>query len=330
MPFRIFLASPGDVGKERASVREVVERLRGEPRFRESINLQVIAWDQPGVGVALDAAVTPQMAIERGLPKPSECDLVVVIAWSRIGTPLPDEYRKPDDSRYASGTEYEFLDALEARRTGTSPALWVYRGRADPMLSQHDPDFDAKRKQFKALEAFFSRLTAEDGASVGGVNEYETPIEFESQFAEHLRAELERWLDTTSSEVPSNAFGVINRAYYHKEAAELDRSDQWMALREMVQSSDDAVVLLHGEQRQNLEYFVARLWHHLAYVSEGHNQLVEVESRVLGSTPRSTAEWQNRLNDALGGGRTRGGRTRRAAAPGSGVAGVMPPAGQPG
>lgn len=38
---------------------------------------------------AVRASVTPQETIKQGLPKPSECDIVSVIFWSRLGTPLP-------------------------------------------------------------------------------------------------------------------------------------------------------------------------------------------------------------------------------------------------
>ena len=82
--------------------RSVIEQIRSERAFRGRVNLEYIAWDQPGVEVAMEASLTPQEAIKRGLPKPSECDLVVVILWSRIGTPLPPDYTKPDGSAFLS------------------------------------------------------------------------------------------------------------------------------------------------------------------------------------------------------------------------------------
>jgi hypothetical protein len=103
--FRIFLASPGDVRDERELARAVIDQIRLERSFRDRVNLEIIAWDQPGVEVAMEAGLTPQEAIKRGLPQPSECDLVVVILWSRMGTVLPAEYTKSDGSTYLSGTE---------------------------------------------------------------------------------------------------------------------------------------------------------------------------------------------------------------------------------
>ena len=73
--------------------------------MRGRIVLESVAWDQPGVGVPMLATMTPRAAIAEGLPKPSECDIVVVVFWSRMGTPLPDTFRKPDGTPYLSGTE---------------------------------------------------------------------------------------------------------------------------------------------------------------------------------------------------------------------------------
>ena len=69
---KIFIASPGDVCDERNLAKQVIDRIRGERLFRGKVDLQVIAWDQPGVEVPMDGAMTPQKAIESGLPKPSE------------------------------------------------------------------------------------------------------------------------------------------------------------------------------------------------------------------------------------------------------------------
>ncbi|MEN8782221.1 MAG: hypothetical protein ABF292_14060 [Desulfobacterales bacterium] len=48
--YRIFLASPGDVRDEGELARAVIEQIRLERAFRERVNLEIIAWDQPGGG----------------------------------------------------------------------------------------------------------------------------------------------------------------------------------------------------------------------------------------------------------------------------------------
>lgn len=132
---KIFIASPGDVCDERNLAKQVIDRIRGERLFRGKVDLQVIAWDQPGVEIPMDVAMTPQKAIESGLPKPSECDIVIVLLWSRIGTLLPPDYTKPNGERYLSGTEWEFCDALAAAKDKKSPVIWVYRRSPPPASS---------------------------------------------------------------------------------------------------------------------------------------------------------------------------------------------------
>ena len=190
--FRIFLASPGDVNTERGIAREVIERLRNELRFRDEVDIKVVAWDQPGVGVAMEAGLTPQEAITRGLQEPRGCDLVVVIVWSRIGTPLPNTYRKADGSRFRSGTEWEFLNAIEGFREQGSPSVWLYR-RTEPFaVPFDDPDFKSKQRQWQQLQDFLKSFRNDDGSIEGGINAYGTPEDFREAFEEQLRTKLER------------------------------------------------------------------------------------------------------------------------------------------
>ncbi len=101
---KIFLSSPGDVAEERTLAREVLQRLQRTPLLKGKVTIEVVSWDDPDAPAPMFATLTPQEAVNRGLSKPSECDLTVVILWSRMGTPLP-EPRKADGSRYLSGTE---------------------------------------------------------------------------------------------------------------------------------------------------------------------------------------------------------------------------------
>src|SRR5713101_4479632 len=86
---KIFLASPRDVTDERGIAVGVIERLQYDPLLRGAATFQIVAWDWPGSGPPLLATTTPQAALNTGQPRPSECDIVVVILWARMGTPLP-------------------------------------------------------------------------------------------------------------------------------------------------------------------------------------------------------------------------------------------------
>jgi hypothetical protein len=147
----VFLASPGDVVDERARALKTLEDLQYNPLLRGKITVQTVAWDKPGAGTPMLASKTPQQAIAEGLPKPSECDIVIVLFWSRMGTPLPADYVKPDGSPYRSGTEWEYQDALRAAEQGDRPQVLVYRRTEVPNISMEDPEKDEKLRQWEDL-----------------------------------------------------------------------------------------------------------------------------------------------------------------------------------
>ncbi len=129
----VFLSSPGDVTDERNRALAVIDRLNAEPDFQDQIVFSAVAWDRLGSEIPMEAGLTPQEAINQGLRKPSACAIVVVILWSRLGTPLPPEYVKADGSRYLSGTEWEYHDAIEAFKVSTStPNCRAYSSTAAP------------------------------------------------------------------------------------------------------------------------------------------------------------------------------------------------------
>jgi hypothetical protein len=121
---RVFLSSPGDVLTARDVVREVVERKLQKQRPFRNAKLEVISWDDPDRPLAWDAYYRPQENIDRRLPLPSECDVIVVILWSRMGTPVEHEGR-----RYLSGTHYEYENGFNAKQR---PRIFAYHCTAPP------------------------------------------------------------------------------------------------------------------------------------------------------------------------------------------------------
>jgi formylglycine-generating enzyme required for sulfatase activity len=180
---RIFLSSPGDVAEERKIAREVINDLAFDTQLRNKVVVRPVAWDDLNSRTPMIAMLPPQEAINRGLPKPSECDILVVIFWSRMGTPLLfPEYKKPDGSQYLSGTEWEYLDAVTGAEEHPYqlPIVVVYRRE----LTTDDPEFEERRKheQYQRVENFFAQFVHLDGAFRGGYNEYKTPGEFNDLF----------------------------------------------------------------------------------------------------------------------------------------------------
>jgi hypothetical protein len=182
---------------------KVLNHLPKERPFRGRLLIEEVSWDDPGAPTPLAAHLTPQEAIHRHRPKPSECDIVVVVLWSRMGTPLPEEYRKPDGAPYLSGTEWEFLDAIEAaqKRDGR-PTVLVYRRKEIPNISLEDPEREEKIRQYEAVKAFFTAFRATEGSLRWSYKTYNSPSAFEDQLERELRELIASRLEAESSWKP--------------------------------------------------------------------------------------------------------------------------------
>jgi hypothetical protein len=197
--FRVFISSPGDVAEERAVARRVVESvLPQRPALKGRVSFEVVAWDHPEGGVAMPAGLAPQEAVNWGLPKPSDCDLAVVILWSRMGTPLPAEYEKDDGSPYLSGTEWEFEDAFKADPT----KVLVYRRTEEPSFRGDRAKILEALDQKEKVARFFDRFRNPDGSLRGSVTSYTDPADFERKLAHHLESITLAALGPTTSAAP--------------------------------------------------------------------------------------------------------------------------------
>ena len=203
LELKIFLSSPGDVSDERGLARRVLDRLSQEYGLRDRVHLEEVSWDDPGAPVPLDAHLTPQEAINNTRSKPSQCDVVVVILWSRMGTPLPPEHRKPDGTPYVSGTEWEYCDAVEAARTLGKPTVLVCRRTEELLVGVKDAKRDEKIRQSEAVETFFAGFSNPDGSLRQSYHRYSSPSEFEDLLERVLRELIARRLD----ELPKHESG---------------------------------------------------------------------------------------------------------------------------
>jgi hypothetical protein len=190
---RVFLSSPGDVQEARLVVRDVVEKFLQKERVFRNAKLEVVSWDDPQRPLALDAYLTPQQAIDRHLPMPSECDVFVMILRSRMGTPLVHEGKQ-----YLSGTHYEFENAIAAEKR---PRIFVYRWTAPPEQALADFKIgktpEQQRTQLASLDQFLSRFRNADGTAAGSLMTFATIPEFGSMLLRHvgdaLQEKLEHW-----------------------------------------------------------------------------------------------------------------------------------------
>ena len=121
---RVFLASPGDVADERALARHLLkDEIPYDPFLRGRVTFDVVSWDDPAAPTPLPVRLTPQEAVIRFETKPLECDIVVVVLWSRLGTHLDlTTFQRANGEPYLSGTEWEYEDACKGKAD-----IFIYR-----------------------------------------------------------------------------------------------------------------------------------------------------------------------------------------------------------
>ena len=184
---RIFISSPGDVGRERLRASMVVRRLDRE--FRRFFNVEAYFWEHE-----------VQLAtrhFQDNIKPPSEFDIVVLILWSRLGTHLPErtgtrEYRGIDGRAPVTGTEWEYEEALDAHKRTGAPAVLVFRNRNVANVSTDDLTLRARQlQQLEALDGFWRRHFEDRGIFKTASNSYRGLDEFEERLERQLRQLLE-------------------------------------------------------------------------------------------------------------------------------------------
>jgi CHASE2 domain-containing sensor protein len=186
---QVFISSPGDVGEERRRAAIVVRRLKRE--FQWSFDVKAVLWEFE--------TMLAQGHFQDIVEKPSDSEIFVMVLWSRIGTPLPeDRYHGIDGRKPVTGTEWEFEDALASYEKRGVPDLIVYRKTAPP-----DPRFSGVREvsqelreiehQWRKLEEFWLRyFETNKGYAKRAYNLFTTADEFESKLETALRDLLEK------------------------------------------------------------------------------------------------------------------------------------------
>ena len=185
---RIFLSSPGDVIATREIAALTIERLAQD--YARFFRIEPYLWEYE----AMVASGHFQDSIE----PPSAFDIVVLIIWSRLGTPLPErtkvrEYRGMDGRAPVTGTEWEYEEALKAAREVGTPDLLVYRSREDARVRTLDSERRRKDiEQLEELDRFWSRHFANQGTYLGAYTEFTSGAEFAGAFEKHLRKLIEK------------------------------------------------------------------------------------------------------------------------------------------
>ncbi|MBK5941046.1 AAA family ATPase [Halochromatium roseum] len=138
---RIFVSSPADVDHERAVVKDIVDQLASE--YLPYFELRAVLWEEE--------ALTADRTFQAGLTQPEDCDIVLVILWTRLGSPLPQE-----PYRGMTGTEWEFVNAVEASAKAGIPEVLVYKKTTPKLVDITDAALAREAvEDRRRLEEFF-------------------------------------------------------------------------------------------------------------------------------------------------------------------------------
>lgn len=191
---RIFISSPGDVSEERERARQVIESLRR--RYAGKLELKPVLWED----LPLQATASFQEGIDLILSNEQGIDIAVFILWSRLGSPLGVQIRKPDGDEYRSGTEREFELMLRAceQNGGKKPTFLVYTRQDEVSFEEQlrGKSTEAKQDllgQKKLVEKFIAEEFLDDGSghNVRAYHSFDRPVTFSQRLRTHLQGVLD-------------------------------------------------------------------------------------------------------------------------------------------
>ena len=189
---QVFVGSPGDVAEERQHAFAIIDRINDDVLMPDGWRFEGIGWDQTHYSKL--AWLSPQQAINQGIPQPGECDIALFIFWKRVGTPLvPDDFIQNGAGSEPTGSLWEFHNAMEA-----TPKPWtlVYRCERVPVMSKEDlQDPVGFGRQIEGVNHFFAQF---QDAQKRYTNDYQT-FSDTSDFAVRLENDLKRYIKQHSS-----------------------------------------------------------------------------------------------------------------------------------
>jgi formylglycine-generating enzyme required for sulfatase activity len=186
---RVFISSPSDVRSERLIAERVVLRLDRE--FSYHLRVEPVLWER-------EPLVASHHFQEKITP-PRETDIVVVLLWARLGTPLPTEkFLGPLSGKAVTGTEWEFEDALKSSRERKLPELLMYRKKnAGALLDDDKAAVLEHFEQKERVESFVRTWFLDSGGQsfAAAFREFTDPTTFEELLESNLRDLLRKHLD---------------------------------------------------------------------------------------------------------------------------------------
>jgi WD40 repeat protein len=209
---RVFISSPGDVSEERALAERVFEGISRE--FAASVQLELVMWEhEPLFGHA---------GFQQQIERPSRCDLVISILWSRLGTRLPGDFSPVPGHPAPTGTEFEILDALEAFNRLGKPNLLIYRKSVAPDINLASDAAEERLRQYRLLDEFCRHaFYDEQGTVLVAHHLYAASHEFQQKLTTHVR----KWVERQVGDVEPQPRWNVGSPYRGLEAFEAEHRE---------------------------------------------------------------------------------------------------------
>jgi hypothetical protein len=189
--FRIFVSSPDDATDARKRVVRVIERLNAA--HASSARFVPVLWEEK--------FYSSHAGFQEQIDRPADCDIVLAVLRWKLGTPLSAQFAQslPETERalpgeaFDSGTAYELVSSIAARKSGKPlPDIYVFRAAGSPTREVDAPDRDEIDGQWARLKAFAEKIfVTPEGHFKGAYHTFASLDDFERQAEEALRQWLE-------------------------------------------------------------------------------------------------------------------------------------------
>jgi hypothetical protein len=169
---RAFVASPRDVGDERAVVDEVIGELNATWNRTLGIRIELVAWEThsyPSAGTRVQQTLSEQIG--------TDYDIFIGIMWTRFGSPT---------GNHGSGTEEEFHNAMKRFRDRPNSVHIMFYFKNAP-VSPNELDLE----QFTRVHAFKQ--------SLGNEGTYHWSFNTTQEFSNFVRVHLARVVQSINS-----------------------------------------------------------------------------------------------------------------------------------
>ncbi|MCX7111408.1 MAG: SUMF1/EgtB/PvdO family nonheme iron enzyme [Proteobacteria bacterium] len=219
---KVFIGSPSDVDDERERAWDVLTRLPHQPAYRGKVTFEAVAWNLPHPKIPLLANIPAQSSVNWIKGEPAACDVVVIILWSRLGSPSREpEYAKPGGG-FFTGTEWEFDNALQASAASSlqRPKVLLYHRQDKPPAEISEENEAAILKQMEDIKQVgaFMRKCHERGIAINGYAGGAS--EFAAVFAHHLEEIVCKCLEEYAADNPTHSIGEKSNPTLPKAMAE--------------------------------------------------------------------------------------------------------------